>query len=281
MRRRISGATILGLVTALLMVALPASAHSFQGEGDCTGWTLHLDGTWQAYDITVDGVSIGLEQNPQIADGSDSTSRTFTVRWWKTGPDVTRTVTVERVLECEQETTTTLPEETTTTTPEETTTTVGVTTTTAPTGSSTTPEVSTTTPVNGTFWFASSECQTLTAEWGEGIAQVDVYWRDPILGEFGPADGLVPFTVSGQTLEAGADAEFILVPVVITGYVAVPDEIHLFTETCTPGDSTTTLSVPELPYTGMSRTGWMTLVFVGAVSAVLGGMLVIGAKDDA
>lgn len=44
MNKRIAGATIVGLLVVGL--ALPALAHNFQGEGDCDGWTLYLDGTW-------------------------------------------------------------------------------------------------------------------------------------------------------------------------------------------------------------------------------------------
>jgi hypothetical protein len=243
-----------------------------------------LDGTWSAYDITVDGVSIGLEQNPTFPDGSDDTSRTFVVRWWKTGPDVERTVTVERVLECESETTTTLPEETTTTIPEETTTTPE--TTTVPEGTTTTVTgTSTTTGLVGSFWSASSECQTLTAEWGDGTTQVNVWQRLPE-GDF----DVTPFTESGQVLDASgalADSEWILVPVVITGYVAVPEEIHLFTEHCSPGPSTTvgpTTTDPDtstLPFTGVGRMTWMTLVFAAGVSTVLGWVFVMGSREDA
>lgn len=98
MKKLLAGLPIVGLL--VIGLALPAVAHSFQGEGDCDGWTLYLDGTWNAYDITVDGVSIGLDQVVTIPDTSDNEERTFVVRWWKEGPDVTRTVTVTRVLDC-------------------------------------------------------------------------------------------------------------------------------------------------------------------------------------
>lgn len=117
-------------------------------------------------------------------------------------------------------------------------------------------------------------CQTLHADFGTGITQIDVYWRDPILGDFGPADGLTSFTESGQEMETGVNAEFILIPVTEAGWTAVPDQISLHTETCTPHPSTTitdTSSLPELPLTGTTT---KALVAAAAVLSTLGFMVV-------
>lgn len=108
MRKLLSGATVLGLVVALGLLALPAMAHNFGGDGDCDGWTLQLDGTWNALEIFVDGQSVGLDQTIIIPDSSSDEERSFVVVWDKApaGPsrhDVTVQHKLERVLDCEEE----------------------------------------------------------------------------------------------------------------------------------------------------------------------------------
>lgn len=198
--------------------------------------------------------------------------------------DTTTTTQPEETTTSSSTTTTTLPEEpsTTTTAPLSTTTSSqSDTTTTTPVTSSTVPTDNTTTTTTTepllTLWTAGAQCQTLHADFGTGITQVDVYWRDPILGDFGPADGLTPFTESGQEMETGVNAEFILIPVVESGWTAVPDQISLHTETCTPHPSTTppttdpTSTPPELPLTG---SGTKALVAIAAAVSTLGFMAV-------
>lgn len=196
------------------------------------------------------------------------------------------------IMKCDlPQTTTTTVDDTTTTT--ETTTSSSITTTTQPnsTTSSSIPETTTTTAVVTTtapgettttsrleaLWTASASCDRLVAEWGEGIVQVDVWMRAPD-GDLGPADGLVPFTVSGQELRTGANAEWILIPVVVNGYTAVPEEIVLFTERCEEPTSTVapTSSVPTdstLPFTGPMEN--VTLLGFSAVALIVLGWMVL------
>lgn len=90
--------------TAVAMLAVgawsmsPAAAHNFNGGGDCTGWTLNLDGDWGASRILVDGVDKGLAQTISIPDDSDATSRSFTVTWDK-ATDVVVTHELSRSVE--------------------------------------------------------------------------------------------------------------------------------------------------------------------------------------
>ena len=120
--------------------------------------------------------------------------------------------------------------------------------TTACTSTTTIPEEEeTTTTLPGlieTVWTASSTCEDLTAEWGEGISQINVTMRDPQFGDF----EVDPFTESGQTLNASTGGEtiveFVLVPVVVEGYTAVPDQIVLTTEHC--DEPTTTTVAPTM-----------------------------------
>jgi hypothetical protein len=175
-------------------------------------------------------------------------------------------------------TTTTTGQETTTTSGEETTTTLDETTTTMDEGTTTTLGENTTTTIeNGAFWSASSECQTLTAEWGEGISSVNVYLMDPQFGEI-QVDGFTePGTLDATTAKGG---EWVLVPVVFSGFTPVPDQIILFTEVCAETTTSTGPTGSTLPFTGMSEFMWTTMIFVAAVSGVLGFVLVMSGRDE-
>lgn len=93
--------TLASLVLALTVgLALPALAHDFTGEGDCTGWTLQLDGTYGAHTILINGQAQSeVATEYFVGDNRPGvTSRTFTVTWDKDQGDVTRQVTLERDL---------------------------------------------------------------------------------------------------------------------------------------------------------------------------------------
>lgn len=116
----LAGALLCG--AAVLGIASPASAHDFNGGGDCDSWTLQLDGLYGAHTIYIDGVAQStVKATYVIPDGSDDESRSFTVKWDKPSDDVTRTHTLSRDTdECTPPTTTpptTVPPTTTTTTP--------------------------------------------------------------------------------------------------------------------------------------------------------------------
>lgn len=111
----LSGAALIGMSSA-------ASAHDFNGGGDCDSWTLSLDGTYGAHAILIDGVAQPtVSTTYTISDGSDDATRTFTVKWDKDSDDVTKSHTLSRDTSgCTPPTTetpTTVPEVTTTTTP--------------------------------------------------------------------------------------------------------------------------------------------------------------------
>jgi hypothetical protein len=179
----------------------------------------------------------------------------------------------DKVTKCSQATTTTttttLPEETTTTTttlPEETTTTTTI------AGSTTSAPTTSVPETIETLWTASSTCEDLAADWGEGIEEVRVYLQDPQFGEI-EVDGFTePGTLNATT---GEGATWVLVPVVVNGYTAVPDQIVLETEKCeepptvSPTVVTTIPSGSTLPFTGPRET-----VTVLAASAV--GLIVLG-----
>lgn len=172
-------------------------------------------------------------------------------------------------------TTTSIPEDTTTSS------TLPATTTTAPTESTTTQPLT-------TMWDASSECDTLTATFGEGITQVNVFLQDPQFGEI----EVNAVTYSGEVKTTGIAAEWVLVPVVVNGYEPLPEQITVFTETCVTttvqtgsGDTTTTIATtttidpgqPELPFTGPE--GLIPLAIAGVASLGYGIRLVRSRRD--
>jgi hypothetical protein len=108
-----------------------ASAHDFNGGGDCDSWSLVLDGTYGAHHILIDGVAqSSVKTSYEITDKSTAESRSFTVKWDKDSDDVTKTHTLSRDTDgCNPPDTTTT---TTTTAPPTTTTVPDVTTTTVP-----------------------------------------------------------------------------------------------------------------------------------------------------
>lgn len=214
------------------------------------------------------------------------------------------------VMKCDYtQTTTTMPEETTTipeettTIPEETTTipqdttTIPEDTTTIPNETTTIPEETTTVPTTVpttspedllTFWNGGTTCDTLTANFDErGITQVDVWMRDPQFGDFGPADGLLPFSEPGSKHAAvGSPTTFILIPVVTVGYTAVPEQIELVVVPC-PRDTTPTSVSPSsstpneptdevLPFTGIDMG---TKISLGASAVLLGALLLWATRD--
>jgi hypothetical protein len=190
------------LSIGILSIPLPALAHNFSGSGDCDSWNLLLDGDWGATEIFLDGVSIGLELTPEVADSSDSTSRSFTVFWDKPRNDVTVTHTLSRDLSnCIPVTTTTtvppttVPESTTTlppttTQPETTTTIERITTTTAPESSTTSLVITTST----------SEETTTTA-----ATPVSEPPREEL-----PFTGFDPIWLTGLALALGSSGIFLL-----------------------------------------------------------------------
>lgn len=260
MRKLLSGVTILGLVGFTLLLGNVAGATS----GECTTFYNHsgsIPGSYDYAEFYEDGVLVATVQTGGVNIFVDPQQYGAGSKW-------------DKVNKCHNGTTTTVQEESTTTLIEETTTTVGEqTTTTISEGITTTQGSTTSTGLIGSFWFASSDCQTLTAEWGDGITQVNVTQRLPE-GDF----DVTPFTESGQVLDtsnAFADSEWILVPVTLTGYTAVPDQISLFTEECTPSSRppATTTTAPELPFTG-SSTPWVALIVSGMATVLVGASLV-------
>lgn len=114
----LSGAALIGATGV-------AGAHDFGGGGDCDSWTVHLDGTYGAHTILIDGVAqSSVKTDYVISDGSDDESRTFTVKWDKSRDDVTKTHTLKRDTDgctpptTESPPTTTVPPTTTTTVPD-------------------------------------------------------------------------------------------------------------------------------------------------------------------
>ena len=201
-------------------------------------------------DIFVDPQQYGAGNSWDIVRKCSGTTTTTSTTTTTTTPTTTSSST-------------TLPQETTTTstTPEE------PTTTTTLAGSTTVPGLV------ETEWSASSDCSVLVAEWGEGIVQVNLVQR---LAE-GDFD-VDAFTFSGEEIgiEGALASEWIFLPVVETGYVAVPEQISLFTEPCptsTVSPTVVTTLPEELPFTeplenaailamsgiGLIILGWMIL----------------------
>jgi len=200
--RRKAGAFLLaaGLLcgASLWFTVSPASAHAFNGYGDCTSWTLVLDGTFGAHTILIDGVAqptVALSY--VIADESSATTRSFTVKWDKVRDDVVKERTLSRVLNCATttvpETTTTVPE--TTTTVPETTTTVEVTTT-VPETTTTVPETTTTVPETTTTVEVTTTVPETTTTVGETTTTEQVTTTAPGLTVPGPT---VPPTIGTPT----------------------------------------------------------------------------------
>lgn len=131
-------------------------------------------------------------------------------------------------------------------------------------------------------WDSFVVCEAITATWGEGIVQVNLHQRTPE-GDFGPADGLTPFTESGQTISVeGAlpGSEWILIPVVETGFTADPPAQSYFTEPCpTTVPSTVPPSSPAstLPFTGPFE-NVAALGFAAVALIVLGWMVLREAR---
>lgn len=87
-----------------------ASAHDFNGGGDCDSWTLVLDGTYGAHTIYIDSVAqSSVKTSYTISDGSDDEYRSFTVKWDKASNDVTKTHTLSRDTDGCNPPTTTVP----------------------------------------------------------------------------------------------------------------------------------------------------------------------------
>lgn len=192
-----------------------------------------------------------------------------------TQPEDTTTTTVA-------ETTTTAPEDTTTTPEEETTTTQPEDTTTTTEAATTIPEV--------VEWSASGACQlfegiqrfTVRADFAPPIVQVDLWIRDPQFGDFGPADGIPPFTEPGSVfVDIGGTVELILTPVVDGGAQASPSQISVIATECPEAETTTTAvggitvttEPEELPFTGPDDPVQANPVpwAAGALAAVLAG----------
>jgi len=173
----------------------------------------------------------------------------------------------------EGQTTTTIGEETTTTEVESTTTTL--------------PEGTTTTTVGllTAAWDASADCDSISASWTEGIAQINIASLDTVPGTdevVGDLDR--PFLEPGsKDVMVGTATQFELTAVAEEGYVAVPESRIVVVPVCptTTTDPSTTTSISAsststLPFTGMDRNG---LIALGASALLLGLLLVIGVKD--
>lgn len=131
--RRTAGLATAALLVGLIAVSVPAGASESSVTGDCDGWTVHLDGTWGAYWITIDGVTIygapggqgsdgqGTPIDYFVADTSDTTTRTFEVVWYNHTTGVTtHNPTGTRDVDCDPPDTS-VPEDTTSTTVDDTT----------------------------------------------------------------------------------------------------------------------------------------------------------------
>lgn len=187
-------------------------------------------------------------------------------------------------------TTTTTEQEMTTTTEPETTTLPEVTTTeqtTSTTAAQTTTTIgdTTTTTDNGSIlalWTASATCSSITAEWGEGISRVDVWSLDTVPGtdeQVGDLDN--PFLEPGSfRVKVGTPTMFRLIAVPDDGWAAEPEFIDVTVGVCEETTTGPTTTAPELPFTGYSRMTMLTMIFVAAVSGILGFMLVMGGRDE-
>lgn len=286
---------VLGLVVVGMLAALPAQAHDWNGSGDCEGWTLNLDGTWNAVEIFVDGVSVGLNLTPTIPDASDATSRTFEVRWDKApaGPsrsDVSVSHTLERDGNCTPPTT--IPEEPTTTTPETpTTTTPEVTTTTQPETTTTAPE-DTTTALQATTFLALASCLPdgsfeISVEFGDGVVEARVSLLDPMFpieGDDPAAEILYPddSTTRGKL---PTYSEWSVLGIAAPGYQIEGDNpVVLGIDPC-PQPSTVEATTPTtgptdastLPYTGVDP---LVLGLAGSLAFLAGLGLVLRGRHD-
>lgn len=206
----------------------------------------------------------------------------------------TTTSTLPTTTTTEPGSTTTTENQTTTTLETPTTTTLPVTTTSVPTESTTTTLPATTTSQPGTTtstslvelveteWDASGTCDSMTTfDWGEGVIAVEVFSMDH-LGQPQTEVEASTFTFDGQvfTHTVASPHLFTLIPVVEPGFVAVPAQIELIADHCTPEPSVTTPEAPEtpatpdleeLPYTGLPLHVWAIL---GLVALASGGLIV-------
>lgn len=269
-RKWLSGVTVFGLMTAILLLFAPTgSAHVPSIVAECgslsvtlTQYNVSQDGRVNTVVVTIDGVEVdsdldfGSDYSNSFSP-SQSESHTYSVvvvawddpnndRGWSGSwqgeipPCVTTTT--------EGETTTTVGEGSTTTTTEATTTTTEAVTTTTE---------ATTTTVPGlieTFWDASATCSAISTSFDEeAISQIDVASLDTVPGT-GEVVGDIanPFLAPGSfDVEVNTPTQFLLTPVVEDGYVAVPSSITVTVGVCpttvtTPTDST-------LPFTGLER----------------------------
>lgn len=148
---------------ALLLTTLLLVAWTFNGTGNCSGWTVTQNENQSSFDYwTIDGVSGQIDDSVTskfVADTSSATSRTFAVRWWdeRIGPDQqedaqTKTLTRQG---CGTTTTTAAPTTTTTEAP-------STTTTTEQPSTTTTEPPTTTTVTEGTSTSTTYEPTTTT-----------------------------------------------------------------------------------------------------------------------
>lgn len=271
---------LIPLVGALVFgVMLTAQAHNWNGSGDCEGWTLNLDGQWNALEIFVDGQSAGLDLTPTVADDSDTTSRTFVVTWDKapaglSPSDVTVSHTLERSGDCTT-TTTTTPEDTTTTTqPESSTTTIPEVTTTTPETTTTLPAGTSTVGLIETWFDTTMECQsdgnfTLTVEFGEGMESAYVSLLDPMFPDPVPGDGvtLTPDspTTGGRLASGGA---FEVTGTALPGYEIVgANPVVVLIDNCPePSIPVDPTSPPAtLPFTGIEDSAGLAFAALGLI----------------
>jgi hypothetical protein len=80
--------------------------------------------------------------------------------------------------------------------------------------------------------------------------------------------------------EVGTPTVFRLIPIVEDGWTVEPEFVDVLVPVCSTSTLDPTTTAPVLPFTGLSTVMWATLVFAGAVSAVLGFVLVMSTRDE-
>ena len=296
---------VCGAIAIILALALPALANEIEAERvdahavsvACEGpdavltlgadgpVTVSKDGTVLASfelagsyvitelgpDLFVDAGPLGSFDTAGLVCTTEPIGQTVSLRtsgYCQQGTDYECTTTTEGT------TTTTIVEETTTTKVEPTTTTV--------------PEGTTTTTVGllTAAWDASADCDSISASWTEGIAQINVASLDTVPGTdevVGDLDR--PFLEPGsKDVLVGTATQFELTAIAEEGYVAVPESRIVVVPVCptTTTDPSTTTSISSsststLPFTGMEPG---QLIAIGASALLLGLLLVMAFKND-
>lgn len=263
-------AVLFGVFAALLFLGLPALGAG----GDCKTYHNHNGHLPDEYDY---GVFIEYRPAVNITSTHSENPRDYGAgRTWDivkkcknpvttttapttttTAPTTTTTLTemttstVDTTTTTAPTTTTTTPALSSTTMPPTTTTQPGVTTTSEPPASTTTTgPTSTTVPDVSASWSAWAECGgSITVEWGDGVAAVDVYmWFDISLGEAEAGwHQVARYDQPGAySTPVASRTTFLLIPVTVTGYEVTPMEREVTLEPC-QASSTSVPEAPEMP----------------------------------